>query len=657
MSVTNPVSLFQYAIASLGQAFSPAVSIQNASDFAVIFTDATTFADTTLVLNVDYTVAGTFTAGVCTAPTITLEGVGLHYAVGGTLTIERATPLTQPTNKVDGTKYLAATDNNALDWIVYGLQELRDMLKRSLRLPVTSPEQAEILKATRRLQVVGFDADGNVITYPLSAAVFASGQGIQVSSISAMKAVLYAAVSDKFQITLSGYYQPGDGGGGLLYVDKADTTTADDGVMVFVASDGTRLKRPASTEINIRQAGAKLDGLNDDNPAFQAAVDYVISIGGGAVYLTSGSIRITQPVNVYGSTFRKIKIYGDSNLSTVIKADFTSVSAAAAINVGNSAGARTYVQLSSFQVEGINDANTDGIYCNYTGSFSEIESVFCWKMRDGFRVANDYNMKISNCYATNNLNNGLTIGKTISGGSAPCNNISIFHGQYGTNGNTGIEVTTARALGIYQCAVEANSVYNINLITCQGCSINGVYIEYADSLTPVPTAQVNISGCIGVSISGLSCSAFDHNSSNIINIDASYVSIDGLSIESSGSSTYNAVGINIIDGSNVSIRTSSIANVATGINAVGPVRVSIDNVFFPYTASPLVTDNNINTIIDWRLAATSYVSASTIGAAVIKMIHTIDGNLIIKGLPSSPSGLANGNIWADGASGNVLKLV
>ena len=168
MSVTTLQSLFQYAIASLGQAYSPNCAIQNASDFVVTDTNATTLVDTVLTLNVDYTVTGPFTNGVCSAPTVTLEGTGLHYAVGDTLTIQRKPPDTQVTTFVDGTKYLAATTNNALDWLCYSVQALYDIVSRCIQVPPTSVAQSPIPLALRKSSFLGFDASGNVTINPVA---------------------------------------------------------------------------------------------------------------------------------------------------------------------------------------------------------------------------------------------------------------------------------------------------------------------------------------------------------------------------------------------------------------------------------------------------------------------------------------------------------
>lgn len=165
MSVPSTTSLIQAAIAALGQAFNPPFSIQNYSDIALTYTNASTLADTTLVLNVDFFVTGAFTAGECPNPTVTLEPTGLHYAVGGTLTIQRLPPATQPTTFVDGTKYLAATTNAALDWLCYSVQALWDVVNRCLRVPPSSAVQAAIALAARESMLLGFDHNGNVALY------------------------------------------------------------------------------------------------------------------------------------------------------------------------------------------------------------------------------------------------------------------------------------------------------------------------------------------------------------------------------------------------------------------------------------------------------------------------------------------------------------
>lgn len=170
MPLTTLQSLFQFAIANLGQTFAPNCPIQNTSDFLVTYTNATTFVDTVLVGGVDYTVSGAFTAGVCAAPSVTLEPAGNNYAVGGTLTIQRKPPASQPTTYVDGVKYLAAVPNNSLDWLAYSIQALYDIVARCLQVPASSNAQTPIALALRKNNLIGFDpATGDFRLFPYPA--------------------------------------------------------------------------------------------------------------------------------------------------------------------------------------------------------------------------------------------------------------------------------------------------------------------------------------------------------------------------------------------------------------------------------------------------------------------------------------------------------
>lgn len=238
MSVTSTLSLQKYTIASLGQAFTPAIVIQNTTDFALTYTNATTLADTALVLNVDYTVSGTFVLGVCTAPTVTLEAVGLHYAIGGQLTIQRLPPTTQPTLYTDANKYLASVPNNSLDWIVYQVQMLLEASSRSLQVPSTSLAQAAFALAARKGMLAGFDANGNVALYAVP-----SG-GLQPFAV---------ALAPSFPIFLPGV--TATTGGGATQLDGLNITTVTQ-ILVAILSIGDnqeiwKLRPYTSGDLNV----------------------------------------------------------------------------------------------------------------------------------------------------------------------------------------------------------------------------------------------------------------------------------------------------------------------------------------------------------------------------------------------------------------------
>ena len=92
---------------------------------------------------------------------------------------------------------------------------------------------------------------------------------------------------------------------------------------------------------NVRDAryGARGDGIADDGPAIQRAVDAALAGGGGTVYLPAGRYRIATPVvadPVAGTSgWGRLAVHGAGVQVTVVIADV-----APAINFGRRAGAR-----------------------------------------------------------------------------------------------------------------------------------------------------------------------------------------------------------------------------------------------------------------------------------------------------------------------------
>src|SRR5574341_231939 len=214
-------------------------------------------------------------------------------------------------------------DFNRLWQVAQGQDAIQD---GTLRAPY--PEQLNPLPsaATRANTVQAYDGSGqptvqvpasgsaadvllqlaNTSNAALGAAIV--GRGVQVvDSIAALRGLLKTSASTRAFVT--GYYAAGDGGGGPYRYDSSDTTSADNGGTIIVASDGGRWKLVYVGAINVRQFGAKGDDTTDDTTAFTSANAASLNL-----YVPAGTFKLTnwQPLN-------GTKLHGAGYLVTFIK--------------------------------------------------------------------------------------------------------------------------------------------------------------------------------------------------------------------------------------------------------------------------------------------------------------------------------------------------
>lgn len=145
-------------------------------------------------------------------------------------------------------------------------------------------------------------------------ATLIGGNAQIVGSVTALRALLKTSPS-KYAAT-TGYYANGDGGDGLYYLDVADTTSADNGGTIIVASDGGRWKLQLGNPVTVRQFGAKGDGATDDTAAIQACLNYVIA-NNKSVYFPAGTYIVSGLT--YSSSSAHSEIYGDGSGATIIR--------------------------------------------------------------------------------------------------------------------------------------------------------------------------------------------------------------------------------------------------------------------------------------------------------------------------------------------------
>lgn len=102
------------------------------------------------------------------------------------------------------------------------------------------------------------------------------GAGRVVDSVATLRTLPNTGTSRAF---LTGYYAPGDGGGGEYWLDLSDTTSADNGGTIIVAADGGRWKLIIRTFLSVKQFGAKGNSTNNDKSAIETAAGVAATLG------------------------------------------------------------------------------------------------------------------------------------------------------------------------------------------------------------------------------------------------------------------------------------------------------------------------------------------------------------------------------------------
>lgn len=126
---------------------------------------ATTGADSTLILDTDYTVAG---AGGATG-TVTLA---VALAVGEKLTIVRSVPATQEADYVQNDAFPAESHETALDKLTMLAQQNGEAVGRAIKVRVSDAPLSELPSPSGRANtLIGFDATGNVTVLPITSSV------------------------------------------------------------------------------------------------------------------------------------------------------------------------------------------------------------------------------------------------------------------------------------------------------------------------------------------------------------------------------------------------------------------------------------------------------------------------------------------------------
>lgn len=193
--------------------------------------------------------------------------------------------------------------------------------------------------------------------------------GAQVSTLADLRNSTGGAEGEV--IRMLGYAANGDGGGGEWFWSASSTAADNAGTIVDPSAAGAgRWLRLFSGPVNVKWFGAKGDGATNDSDAFQDAIDYVDSLGGGQIDVpfesgetykaniviadrrgvhlhgtgwtkqsyASGSTEITRCIKPYDVTLPVIRIGDDSGTSSLTLTSGTMLSNLTLCGTGASRG-------------------------------------------------------------------------------------------------------------------------------------------------------------------------------------------------------------------------------------------------------------------------------------------------------------------------------
>lgn len=218
---------------------------------------------------------------------------------------------------------------------------------------------------------------------------------------------------------------------------------------IFFLNGGSLLVRVPNARVYPQWWGAKGDGVADDAPAIQAAIDAASRTAiddfewnqgvGGTVSLPRGVYRIASPLAVRGDA---VRIEGHGAHTTALRADLDPASDV--VTVGDGTGAGRNVFLTDFSVYALGEGRfRDGIVVNGATWPTLQNMTVSYAGRYAFRVRGTLHARLSHLRARHS-GTGLWIGATAAGVEAT----TVHVEQFATTSSTGPGVIVEKAFGV-----------------------------------------------------------------------------------------------------------------------------------------------------------------------------------------------------------------
>jgi hypothetical protein len=294
------------------------------------------------------------------------------------------------------------------------------------------------------------------------------------SDLNALQLVDYSALraytGPRQSVYLTGYLATSAPSGiaGMFVRDDSDTTTADDGGTVIVASTGKRWKRRFDGSVNVCWFGATGNGVTDDTTAIQNAFNGKLRrfFFPGGTYKTTATLIINQDTIIEGCGGS-----GEINSQIISKISVSGDFDGMAVNTGAPGyyGWLTIKRLTISKEGGTSNTNTGLKMANF-GPHVILESVACWHFATGFDLYAGL-MQLNSCEARFN-----TLGYKVKGTSFVAQNC------YAKDGVTGYRIMDQT---VYSC-----------LISCASDNNTGNAYEYIGTTGPFNTTYLSTSSVV-----------------------------------------------------------------------------------------------------------------------------------------------------------------
>lgn len=207
------------------------------------------------------------------------------------------------------------------------------------------------------------------------------------------------------------FYTTNLGQEGNWYYDSTDTTSADNTGTVLVTSDGKRIKRVLTNEINAKWFGAAGDGITDDSSFIQSAINIACSLE-KKLYLPKGNYLINTTITATGA----LTMYGDGKASDsdrgITRLVTNSITQNAFIIDNN--GKNVY--LHDFSIENLTTSvstNSIGLWIKKANN-SNIERLSFINYFDNLYLSGGIYYKIMNSSFFDPVNSGVSIENTYN---------------------------------------------------------------------------------------------------------------------------------------------------------------------------------------------------------------------------------------------------